>query len=122
MRKFVTGAVRDDDNEKEDYIESISWLSLKRYCKYMSSKAKRYGKGNWKKGIPPQDYLESMLRHVQKFVAEWEYGVCEEKDDHLSAIIFNCQGLMHELEMIKNKKGRFEISKEYQKIYENKNM
>lgn len=118
-RKFETGAVRDNDIEKADLIESVSYLALHRFAKYMTGKSTRYGKGNWKKGIPPQAYLESMARHFQKFVSEWEYGVSEEHDDHLSAMAFNLFGLMHELELIKMGKGRFEISEEYKQLYHN---
>lgn len=117
ITKFKTGAIRDTSEDKENLLEGISWLALKRFAKYMDTKSIRYGRGNWKKGIPPEEYLKSMLRHVQKFVSEWEYGVCEEYDDHLGAIFFNLQGLMHEIELIKLGIDRFEISKEYKKIY-----
>jgi hypothetical protein len=116
-REFETGSVRDSDLGKEDYPESISFLALKRYALYMEGKAKRYGKGNWRKGIPPEEYLKSMIRHLQKLVVEWQDGICEEEDDHLSAMMFNLQGMMHEIELIKRGKGRFEISEEYNKIY-----
>jgi len=52
MRKFTTGAVRDSDDKKEDYIETISWTAFRRYAQYMTSKKSRYGQGNFKKGIP----------------------------------------------------------------------
>lgn len=117
IRKFNTGAVRDVSLDKENYIEGISWLALQRFARYMDSKAVKYGTGNWQKGIPSKSYIESLLRHVQKFISEWQYGICVEKDDHLSAIAFNLFGLMHELELYKHKKGRIEVSEEYNKIY-----
>ena len=52
MRQFTTGAVRDDATGKEMYVETISWTALKRYAKYMTAKREKYGKGNFKKGIP----------------------------------------------------------------------
>ncbi len=117
VTSFNTGAIRDIQDGKEDYLEGISWLALKRYAQYMDNKAKKYGRGNWQKGIPPESYLMSMLRHIQKFISEWNYGICEEKDDHLSAITFNVFGLMHELELYKHKKGRFDISQSYKQLY-----
>ena len=42
MRKFETGAVRDTDDTKEDYIETISWTALKRHSQYMTGKKKKY--------------------------------------------------------------------------------
>lgn len=117
MRKFKSGAVRDSEIGKENLIEGISWLALKRFAKYMDKNALKYGRGNWKKGIPIDVYITSMARHFQKFLSEWEYGVCVEESDHLSGIFFNLQGIMHELELINLGKGRFDVSDEYKKIH-----
>ncbi len=119
ITSFETGAIRDQQGDKEDYLEGVSWLALQRYARYMSSKAKKYGRGNWQKGIPADSYITSFLRHTQKFIAEWNYGICEEKDDHLAAITFNIFGLMHELELHKHGKGRCEISPNYKQLYFN---
>jgi len=98
-RKFKTGAVRDTDENKEDYIESISWLTLRRYALYMKSKEKKYGRGNWIKGIPIEEYEKSLVRHLQKYISNKYYGTkIEEEEDHLSAMLFNLQGLIHEEE------------------------
>lgn len=98
-RKFKTGAVRDSEDEKEDYIESISWLAMKRFAKYMTKCASRYGKGNWIKGIPTDAYERSLMRHIQKYLSNKYYGSKSEIGvDHLAAAMFNLQGLMHEEE------------------------
>lgn len=106
MLKFSTGAVRDSQEDKEDYIESISWLTLRRYARYMLSQEQKYGRGNWLKGIPKDSYERSLMRHIQKYFANKYYGGNFELDvDHLSAAMFNLQGLMHEEEKEKlNKK------------------
>jgi len=97
MRHFNTGAVRDSDDEKEDYIETISWRAFKRYAKYMTSKKKKYGQGNFKKGIPIESYEKSLVRHLQKYIEnKYEKGVEEVNEDHLSAMVFNLFGIMHE--------------------------
>jgi len=97
MRHFNTGAVRDSDDEKEDYIETISWRAFKRYAKYMTSKKKKYGQGNFKKGIPIESYEQSLVRHLQKYIEnKYEKGVEEVNEDHLSAMVFNLFGIMHE--------------------------
>lgn len=97
MRNFTTGAVRDDDTTKEDYIETISWRAMKRYAQYMTGKKKKYGAGNFKKGIPIESYEQSLLRHVQKYLEnKYEGGTVELEEDHLSAILFNVFGIMHE--------------------------
>lgn len=99
VTKFSTGAIRDIQTNKEDYIETISWTALKRYAQYMTGKKKKYGSGNFKKGIPPESYEASMVRHVQKYLAnKYENGNVEKNEDHLSGILFNVFGLIHEEE------------------------
>ena len=96
-RKFETGAIRDSGEGKEDFIETISWRAFKRYAKYMTSKKKTYGEGNFKKGIPIESYEQSLVRHLQKYLEnKYEGGTVEVEEDHLSAIIFNTFGIMHE--------------------------
>lgn len=102
--EFSTGAVRDSEEleEKEDYIETISWLALKRYSKYMTQQAKKYGKGNWIKGIPTDSYERSLMRHIQKYLSNKYNGTnIEPEVDHLSAIMFNLQGIIHNEEIAK---------------------
>lgn len=105
-RKFKNGAVRDNDDNKENYIESIPWLALRRYAFYMKSKESIYGKGNFKKGIPISSYEESLLRHIQKYISNKHESANFEKDqDHLSACIFNTLGIMFEEERLNAKRG-----------------
>lgn len=95
--KFKTGAVRDNQEGKEDYIESISWIALQRYAKYMSKMASKYGRGNWRKGIPIESYEQSLLRHIQKYIAnKYDDAGLEPEIDHLGAALFNLTGIMHE--------------------------
>lgn len=99
---FSTGAKRDVSENKEDYIESISWIALKRYADYMKSNENRYGRGNWLKGIPQESYERSLMRHLQKYLAnKYNDGKFEPDVDHLAAALFNLQGLMHEQEKTK---------------------
>ena len=104
VRTFESGAIRDLDDTKEDYIETISWTAMKRYSQYMTGKKKKYGSGNFKKGIPVESYEQSLVRHLQKYLAnKYENGNDEKNEDHLSAIIFNVFGIMHEEEQAKLK-------------------
>lgn len=97
IREFGTGAIRDVDDNKEDYVETISWSALKRHAQYMTGKKKRYGAGNFKKGIPIESYEQSLVRHVQKYLEnKYEGGLTEVEEDHLAAIMFNICGIMHE--------------------------
>lgn len=96
-RSFKSGAIRDKEDGKEDYIETISWTAFKRYAEYMTGKKAKYGSGNFKKGIPIESYEKSLARHVQKYLAnKYEGGDAEIGEDHLSAIVFNVFGIMHE--------------------------
>lgn len=96
-RQFKSGAIRDLDDNKEDYIETISWTAFKRYAQYMTGKKKKYGSGNFKKGIPIESYEQSLVRHLQKYLAnKYEHGNIEKEEDHLSAMVFNLFGIMHE--------------------------
>ena len=100
ITRFKTGAVRDVQTNKEDYIESISWLALKRYCDYMEVASQKYGRGNWIKGIPQSSYERSLMRHLQKYFVHKYYGQKFPKEkDSLSAALFNLLGLMHEQEI-----------------------
>jgi hypothetical protein len=104
VRKFTTGAIRDNDSDKEDYIETISWTAMKRFAKYMTGKKSKYGAGNFKKGITIESYEQSLVRHLQKYLEnKYEGGLVETNEDHLSAMIFNINGIIHEQErLIKN--------------------
>ena len=104
VRTFWSGAIRDLDNHKEDYIETISWTAFRRYWEYMTSKKAKYGAWNFKKGIPIESYEQSLLRHIQKYMEnKYEEGQIETGEDHLSAIVFNVFGIMHEQEMAKKR-------------------
>lgn len=102
MTSFSTGAVRDSQTGKEDYVESISWTALKRYAQYMTGKKSVYGAGNYKKGIPIESYEQSLARHLQKYFAnKYEDGKCEVEEKHLEAMLFNIFGIIHEEERLK---------------------
>jgi hypothetical protein len=97
VRKFESGAIRDIDDTKEDYIETISWIGMRRYAQYMTGKKSKYGAGNFKKGIPIESYEQSLVRHVQKYLAnKYEGQDIEKQEDHLSAMLFNIFGIIHE--------------------------
>jgi hypothetical protein len=105
ITQFKTGAIRDSQEGKTDYNETISWTALNRYARYMTGKKAKYGAGNFKKGIETWSYVQSMLRHVDKWMRNtYEEGNDEKDEDHLSAIVFNVFGIMHNEEMAKLKK------------------
>ena len=109
MREFETGATRDSDDNKYDYEGFLSPLVIERFGSFMhANRVQRDGSirdsDNWQKGIPIPQYLKSLWRHV---VAVWtlhrgfpyanERGERVNIQDELCAIIFNAQGMLHEL-------------------------
>jgi hypothetical protein len=94
--KFDTGAVRDSQEGKPDFVETTSFTALLRYAEYMTPKGQKYGRGNWRKGIPIENYEMSLMRHVNKYFRnKYEGGNDEPEEDHLSAMVFNIFGIMH---------------------------
>ena len=105
ITKFKTGAIRDTQEGKLDFIETLSFTALNRYITYMTGKKVKYGAGNFKKGIPIDSYEKSLMRHIDKYMRNKFEGGDDEKDqDHLSAMVFNIFGIMHEEETAKLKK------------------
>lgn len=103
MHVFETGAVRNTDPNKENYVDSVSWTAIQRFAKYMKGHEAAHGKGNWKKGIPIDNYEESLMRHLQKYFAnKYDGANLEPEVDHLAAAWFNLQGIIHEESKIKN--------------------
>jgi hypothetical protein len=104
ITKFETGAIRDTQEGKLDFIETLSFTALNRYITYMTGKKIKYGAGNFKKGIPIESYEKSLMRHIDKYMRnKYEYGNDEKNEDHLSAMVFNIFGILHEEEMAKPK-------------------
>ena len=102
LTKFDTGAVRDTQEGKPDFVETQSFTANRRYAGYMTGKKAKYGVGNFKKGIPISSYEQSLLRHVDKYFRnKYEGGQDEPNEDHLAAIRFNVDGIMHEEEQAK---------------------
>ena len=106
MRRFETGATRDDETEKPEYSGFNSPLVERRFGIYMHTHRKQAdgqlrSASNWKKGIPKDAYQESLHRH---FIDLWLHRdgfplVATESDieNVLCAIRFNVNGMLHEV-------------------------
>lgn len=109
MREFSTGATRDDDTNKLDYEGFLSPVVLERYAQYMhenrlQADGKLRASDNWQRGIPRDQYMKSMLRHLME-VWRLHRGYDELKMDNvrkdplgtaLCALLFNVMGYLHE--------------------------
>ena len=103
IRKFETGATRDTDEGKHDFEGFLSPTVINRFGEYMTKHRKQSDgslrdSDNWQKGMPKEQYMKSLLRHVHDM---WlEHRGLESKDgieEAICAIIFNSQGYLHEL-------------------------
>jgi hypothetical protein len=101
VRTFATGATRDQDANKINFLGHLSSAVTRRFCEYMH-KHRRQSNGemraadNWKKGMPMQSYVESMYRHFQE-VMEAHQGIgTVDVEDALCALRFNVDGYLYE--------------------------
>ena len=109
IRKFATGATRDNDIQKINIIGSLSPLVLRRFAQFMrdhnikSGELKR-DEANWKKGMPVQSYMESKARHWLDIWITFEGYENFNIEDLLCADLFNTMGHLHEILVKKLKK------------------
>lgn len=108
IRTFETGATRDTDQDKLNYVKALSPIVIDCYINYLGRHRKQPGGSmrdwdNWKSGIPKDVYLESQDRHHravwklhQGFPAHDNYGPVTLKDS-LCGVIFNAMGFLHEI-------------------------
>lgn len=111
MRTFETGATRDDEHGKLDYDGFLSPIVLKRFAEYMhvhriQADGTLRASDNWKKGIPISAYMKSMFRHFMDVWTRHTNGATSKEDldqleDSLCALLFNVQGYLHELIMLR---------------------
>lgn len=103
MEVFNTGANRNVSADKLDYEGFLSPAVLKEYAEFMH-KNRHLPNGeirdsdNWQLGIPLNNYMKSLLRHVMD-VWLWHRGRKgnEPLKVALCAVIFNASGYLHEL-------------------------
>ena len=99
-RQFPSGASRDTDDGKLDYVGFLSPLVLKRFAEYMHAHRKMSdgslrASDNWKKGIPKEQYVKSLLRHTIDVWTAHEQGNALPEEE-LCGVLFNSMGLLYE--------------------------
>lgn len=87
VRIFESGAKRDGDKNKP-FIHNLLGYTRKRFGYHMNKNSKKYGDNNWLKGMPTDQYLQSVDRHLADYING------DRSEDHLSAMIFGIQGCM----------------------------
>jgi len=108
MRKFDSGATRDTDIDKPNYVKALSPIVIDCYVEYIGKHRKQADGSlrnwdNWKQGMPIDVYVEGEDRHHravwklhQGFPAYDNHGPVTMKDS-LCGVIFNAMGHLHEL-------------------------
>ena len=102
MRTFDTGATRDTINKKLQLSGYLSPLVLKRFGQYMLRHQQlpdgtQRASDNWKRGIPKDVYLDSLIRHVLDIWLEHEGAPSRDGvEEALMGALFNIQGYAHE--------------------------
>ena len=105
MRHFDSGATRDSDDTKPDYVGFESALVTKRFGEYMllhqrQADGSLRSSSNWRKGIPVEVYNSSLARHVETVklhLEGFEAATQEGLEDALCGVLFNAQGMLYEV-------------------------
>jgi hypothetical protein len=110
MRKFETGATRNDDSSKYDYEGFLAPRVLHRYAQYMHKHRKQADgnvrdSDNWQKGIESNAYMKSLVRHTLDLWAmhrgekrfDPDDGHEYTKAELCCAVMFNVMGYLFEL-------------------------
>ena len=115
MRKFKTGATRDEVEGKLSYVKGLSPIVLKRYLQYLDAHrtqadGQKRDFDNWKLGIDQETYLDGLGRHFwdvwllcSGYPTEDNHGPVE-LEGALCAVMFNSMGMLHEI--LKNKEKK----------------
>ena len=85
---YEGGAVREGVTGKGRY-DLISPPALMRLATWYELGAQKYAPRNWEKGMPWSHCMNSMFRHMVKYMAGWK------DEDHLAAVMWNAAALMH---------------------------
>ena len=109
VRTFSSGATRHADDKKYDYEGFLSPWAIRRYGEYMhahrvQADGTKRDSDNWQKGIPIDQYMKSLLRHVfdvhsiHRGLKTFDTKDGEEIgiEDALCGVIFNAFGFLHE--------------------------
>jgi len=102
--QFTTGAKREDKSSKSR-PGLISPYFIERLGFVLAKGAKDHGDRNWEKGLPNEETLDSLERHIMAYKMSLSKGYTKtsnsEGDDHLAQAAFNLMVLIHNDEILK---------------------
>ena len=85
---FATGSRRDTRTGKGRY-DLLSPVFIARLAKHFENGAAKYGDRNWERGQPLSRYMDSAMRHMNKYL------MGHRDEDHLAAARWNIAAIMH---------------------------
>jgi hypothetical protein len=94
---FGTGAHRDIQFGK-GMPHLLPMIAMRRLAKHFENGAVKYGKNNWRKGIPLSSYLDSAFRHWASLIE------CKEDEDHGASLMWNAACFVETVELIRQGK------------------
>jgi hypothetical protein len=94
-QEFATGAVRDSEANK-GMPSLLPMRALIELSKLFEEGCKKYGANNWAKGIPADRYIDSLMRHLAKFMT----GQTDEP--HLVQMCWNAMCLLDTVLRVKD--------------------
>jgi hypothetical protein len=86
-RDFDTGSRRDIRTGKGRF-DLLPPFALRAVAEHMEEGADKYGDRNWELGQPLSSYLDSGLRHINRFLMGWT------DENHLAAAAWNFMCLL----------------------------
>jgi len=98
LKHFESGAVRSKDADHARY-DLIPQAAIEAMAITLKKGEERYGKDNWKKGIPAEDLMNHCLQHIYK----WLDG--DRSEEHIAHAMCNLAFLAY-FESIKPTPGR----------------
>ncbi len=93
-RKFITGAVRDSQ-ENKGRMDLLPVRAIIELAKHFEAGSKKYGSRNWEKGMGLSIYLDSGIRHALRYLRG------DSDEPHLEAACWNIMCLLDTQERIK---------------------
>jgi hypothetical protein len=97
-RESFTSGMEREPNLMRGRFDLIPPIAMRMLAIHYERGGIKYKDRNWELGSPLDRHLNSALRHLQDFLEG------DRSEDHLSACVFNCFAIQHNLEMIKRGK------------------
>lgn len=90
--KFKSGAVRSSDTDGVRF-DLVSPIGLEAVARAAAEGAEKYSDYNWEQGMPVNDLLNHVLRHINEFLSG------DRQEDHLGHAAWGCMAACHSMEL-----------------------